>query len=78
MPVWAWLFYVLGIAQFSFWLWAAWRKKSFKYGTVVCSLDESPIYFWFFVFVVGVGEIFLVVLFSLAVISAIWGPIFHQ
>jgi hypothetical protein len=78
MPLWAWLFFVLMIAYNSFVLWRAWRHKYFKYGPIIYSLDEGPGYFWFFALVFTACEIFLVVFFSLIVVSATWGPVFHQ
>lgn len=78
MPVWAWLFLVAMIAYNSFLLWRAWNRKYFKYGPIIYSLDEVPIYFWFFALLFSVSEICLVGFFGLVVASTIWGPVFHQ
>jgi hypothetical protein len=78
MPVWAWLFFVVMIAYNSFVLLRAWNHRYFKYGPIIYTLDEGPIYFWFFAFVFTVTEIFLVGFFGLIVASTIWGPVFHQ
>jgi len=78
MPIWAWLFFVPLISYGAFALWRAWDKRYFRYGLVIYALGESPVYFWFLVVVFGVCELFLVVFFSLIIISTIWGPIFHQ
>jgi hypothetical protein len=78
MPLWVWLFFVLMIGYNSFLLWRAWSHKHFKYGPIIYSLDEGPAYFWFFAFVFTASELFLIGLFGLAVVSTIWGPVFHQ
>jgi len=78
MPLWVWLFFVLMIAYNSSLLWRAWSHKRFKYGPIIYTLDEGPAYFWFFAFVLTVTELFLVGIFSLIVISTIWGPVLHR
>ena len=78
MSVFAWLFFVLMIAYNSSVLWRAWTRRHFKYGPIIYSLDDGPIYFWFFAFVFTISEIFLIGFFGLIVVSTIWGPIFHQ
>ena len=78
MPRWTWLFFVLLITYGGFVLWRAWDKRYFKYGPIIYSLEEAPTYFWFFAFVFALCELFLVALFSLIVVSTIWGPVFHQ
>jgi hypothetical protein len=78
LPLWAWLFFVLMIGYNSFVLWRAWSHKYFKYGPIIYFLDEGPTFFWFFAFVFTVSELFLVGLFGIAVVSMIWGPVFHQ
>ena len=78
MPVWAWLGFVLMIAYNSFVLWRAWSHMFQIWTNHLLPLNETPIYFWFFAFIFGVCELFLVGFFSLIVVSVIWGPIFHQ
>jgi hypothetical protein len=77
MPAWVWLSFAGMIAYNSFVLWRAWNHRRFKYGPIIYSLDEGPIYFSFFAFVFTITEIFLIGLFGLAVVSTIWGPGFH-
>ena len=78
MPLWAWFAFVLMIAYNCFVLWRAWRQKYFKYGPIIYSLIDGPIYFWFFAVLFTLCEIFLIGLFTLIVTSAIWSPFFHQ
>lgn len=78
MPLWVWPFLVVLIAYGGFVLWRAWNKKHFRYGPIIYSLESSPIYFWFFAFVFSVSELFLLILFALAVASTIWGPFLHS
>jgi hypothetical protein len=78
MPLWAWLFFVVSITYSALVLWRAWDKRYFRYGPIIYSLEETPGYFWFFAVVFAVGEVFLIVFFSVIVVSAIWGPVFHQ
>lgn len=78
MPAWVWLFWVFCIAEFAFLLWRAWTKQYVKYGPLIYSLEETPVYFWFFVVTFIGAELFALAVFILAVVSSIWGPIVHQ
>ena len=78
MPLWTWFFIAFCITYFALVLWRAWDRHHFKYGPIIYSLEETPICFWFFAFVFIVCELFFVVLFILAIVSSIWGPVFHQ
>lgn len=77
MPFWAWLTFLFLIAYNSFLLWRAWDKRQFKYGPNIYSLNDSPVYFWFFTVIFTACEIFLVTEFALVVVSTIWGPLSH-
>ena len=78
MPLWAWCGFVLMIAYNSFVLWRAAASKFFRYGPIIYSLNDEPVYFWFFLVLFSICEIFLVGFFSLCIISTIWGPIANQ
>lgn len=78
MPLWSWLFLITCITYFAFVLWRACNKKYFKAGPIIYSLDQDPIYFWFFAFVFTASELIALALFGIAAVSVIWGPIFHQ
>ena len=78
MPVWVWIFLLIFIGYGALVLRRAWAKRIFKYGPVIYSLKDSPTYFWFFAFTFTVAELFLLILFGLAVVSAMFGPVFHS
>jgi hypothetical protein len=78
MPVWVWILFVVCVAYCGFVLRRAWNRHYFKYGPIIYSLEETPIYFWFFAVVFSICELFFVALLTLGAISAIWGPVFHQ
>ena len=76
MSAWAWLGFILLIGYNSRLLWKAWVYRAFKYGMVVYSLEETPVWFWFIALALSASEIFLAGFLVLVVISAIWGPVF--
>jgi hypothetical protein len=78
MPLWMWLFLLVSILYGGFVLWRAWAKKYIKYGPIIYSLKESPIYFWFFAFSFIVSELIFITFIAVAVGAAIWGPVFHS
>jgi len=78
MPVWAWIFLAVCIAYFWLVLWRAWVKGFVKYGPIRYTKQDDPIYYWFFVVLFCVAEIWLVGILGLVVISLINGPIFDQ
>ena len=78
MPLWIWPFLGLMIGYGGFVLWRAWNRRYFKYGPIIYSMEESPVYFWFFAFMFGLSELISLTLFALAVVATIWGPIFSS
>lgn len=78
MSTWMWLFGILMIALGAVALWLSWRKRYFRFGPIIYTLSDDPIHFWIFVMLVSLAELWFIGLLILAVIAAIWGPIFHQ
>lgn len=77
MPVWVWLFFVIVILYGALVLWRAWRKKYVRFGPIYYTAENDSVYFWFLVITFTLSEIFAVLLFVVAFVSAIWGPIFE-
>ncbi len=78
MPIWAWAFLAVCIAYGGLVLWRAWAKGFVKYGSINYTKKDDPIYFWFFVFLFCLVEIWLVGMFVLVVYSLIYRPIYDQ
>jgi hypothetical protein len=78
MPVWIWIFLAVCIAYGALVLWRAWAKRFVKFGPIHYTKEDDPIYFWFFVVLFCLCEIWFVGMLVVVVISLISGPIFAQ
>ena len=78
MPIWAWIFLAVCIAYGALVLWRAWAKGFVKYGPIHYTREDEPIYFWFFVVLFCLAEIWLVGMLVLVIYSLIHGPLYDQ
>jgi hypothetical protein len=78
MPVWMWIFLALCIAYNAIVLSRAWAKSFVKFGPIRYTKKDDPFYFWIFVVLFCLCEIWFLGMLVLVVISLISGPIFSQ
>lgn len=78
MPVIAWVAFAALIVFFGFRLVREARTGTASYGPFQYPRDTSPASFWMFVTIDLACFVFLVGFFAIIVISAIWGPVYHQ
>jgi hypothetical protein len=76
IPLWVWLFLIALVFYGGVVLLRASKKHYVRFGPIIYSKDEGPIYFWILVAAFAVAEIILVGLLIGAIVSVIWGPIF--
>ncbi len=60
MPIWAWLFLATCIAYGALVLWRAWTKSFVKFGPLHYTRRDYPIYFWFFVVLFFIAEVWFI------------------
>jgi hypothetical protein len=78
MPIWVWIFLAVCIAYGGLVLWRAWAEGFVKYGPIRYTKQDDPAYFWFFVVLFCLAEIWFVGMLVIVVISLINGPIVDQ
>lgn len=78
MPIIAWIAFAALILFFGFRLVREARTGTASYGPFHYPRATNPTSFWMFVTVDVACFVFLVGLFVVIAISAMWGPVFHQ